>query len=487
MKGAEKELVELAASCTLDPLRFVMGFFPWGEAGTELAGYDGPREWQKELLGQIRDGLVTPHEAIQLATASGHGCGKSALVAWIILWAMSTCPDTKGVVTANTEVQLRTKTWPEVAKWHRLLLCRHWFKLTATAMFSIEPGHEKTWRIDAVPWSENNTEAFAGLHNKGRRILLLFDEASAIPDLIWEVAEGALTDEDTEIIWACFGNPTRAVGRFRECWGRFRHRWKSRQIDSRTVPGTNKAQLDKWVEDYGEDSDFVRVRVRGQFPSVDACALISPEEVDAAFNRHIPQEAYEHAAKIIGVDVARQGTDSSVFAPRQGLVAWPFRVLRIPDTMLLAGELGKSMDKWKPDAVFVDGTGGWGAGVADASRSLGRPITEVYFSGKSSDARYFNKRSEMWFEMILWIKNGGAMPYDAELKEELTSATYTFQGDKFRLCEKDDIKDLIGRSPDKADALALTFAFPVQPKLPFAANVAGGQTRSLDYHPLDRM
>jgi hypothetical protein len=84
-------------------------------------------------------------------------------------------------VTANTEGQLRTKTWPELMKWHRLLICRHWFECTATAIYSLQPGHEKSWRIDAVAWSETNTEAFAGLHNKGKRILLVFDEGSAIP------------------------------------------------------------------------------------------------------------------------------------------------------------------------------------------------------------------------------------------------------------------------------------------------------------------
>ncbi len=482
----QHELIDFIAGFTHNPLGFVQAAFEWGQG--ELVGFDGPDEWQRDALIEIGKRLqagMSADEAIQLAIASGHGIGKSALVSWLILWAIATHEDTKGVVTANTENQLKTKTWAELAKWHRICLVRHWFELTATALFSKDPAHEKTWRIDMVAWSERNTEAFAGLHNKGKRILLVFDEASAIPDLIWEVSEGALTDANTEIIWCCFGNPTLNTGRFRECFGRFRHRWITRQIDSRTVAMTNKAQLQKWVDDYGEDSDFVRVRVRGVFPSSSANALIGPEDVERAMSRHYDVTQYEFAAKILGVDVARQGDDSSVIYPRQGRVAFKPRLLRIPDTMLVAQQVALSMDKWKPDAVFVDSTGGYGVGVVDALRQINKTPIEVYFSGKPLDGRYFNKRSEMWFEMAKWIKDGGALPRDRELAEELIAATYTFQGDKFRLCDKDDIKDLIGRSPDKADALALTFAYPVSPSLAHIHPSLGQKAAAVtEYDPL---
>ncbi|MGZ5905641.1 MAG: terminase, partial [Reyranella sp.] len=122
-------------------------------------------------------------EAVRMAVASGHGIGKSALVAWIILWALSTVSDTRGIVTANTEGQLRTKTWPELAKWHALSTNKDWFTYTATSLhYSALPGRDKTWRVDAITWSENNTEAIAGLHNKGKRAFALFDEASSIAD-----------------------------------------------------------------------------------------------------------------------------------------------------------------------------------------------------------------------------------------------------------------------------------------------------------------
>jgi hypothetical protein len=233
-------------------------------------------------LREIGEHLRNPKTRYQpclIAVASGHGIGKSSLVAMAISWAMSTCDDCKVVAIANTFPQLQTKTIPEVLKWIRLSINSHWWKLNANSITVRDRDHERLWRTDFIAWSENNTEAFAGLHNRGKRIVLIADEASAISDKIWEVAEGALTDEDTEIIWIVLGNPTQNTGRFRECFGRFKHRWKRFQIDARQVEGTNKAQLEKWVEDYGEDSDFVRVRVRGEFPRAGSNQLIGNDAV----------------------------------------------------------------------------------------------------------------------------------------------------------------------------------------------------------------
>src|SRR5437762_5437666 len=137
-----------------DPLGFVLFAFPWGVANTPLADESGPEQWQMDVLIRIGNRLLDRHfgaaesEAVRLAIASGHGIGKSALVAWLILWAMATHEETRGVVTANTDSQLRTKTWAELAKWHRLCLVRDWFTLSATALFASQKGHAKTWRID---------------------------------------------------------------------------------------------------------------------------------------------------------------------------------------------------------------------------------------------------------------------------------------------------------------------------------------------------
>ena len=310
MTQQDAEIVDALGSLSYDPVAFVRFAFPWGEKGTPLERMSGPDKWQVKLLQDIAKGLKSSDEVIREAVASGHGIGKSAMVAWLILWAISTRENTRGVVTANTEGQLRTKTWPEVSKWYQLFIGKQMFTYTATSIFSSDKACEKTWRIDAIPWSESSPESFAGLHNSGGRILVVFDEASAIADSIWEVTEGALTDDSTEVVWCAFGNPTRNTGRFRECFRKQRHRWSCHQIDSRTVAISNKSQLSQWVEDYGEDSDFVKVRVRGIFPSSSELQFISSELVDKARRTVLQPHQYSFAPVVIGVDPAWTGKDA---------------------------------------------------------------------------------------------------------------------------------------------------------------------------------
>lgn len=458
--------VALAAdigSLTHDPEGFAYYAFPWGRG--ELAGCDGPDTWQRGVLREIgealRSGDTSAAAAVRQAVASGHGIGKSALVAWIILWAMSTCPDTRGVVTANTEAQLKGKTWAELAKWHRLCLCGDWYDCTATALIAREPGHDKTWRMDMVPWSERNTEAFAGLHNQGRRVLLIFDEASAIPDIIWEVSEGALTDADTEIIWCAFGNPTRNTGRFRECFGRFRHRWRTHQVDSRTAAMTNKTQIAEWIADYGEDSDFVKVRVRGVFPSAGERQFIPADLVAAARGRHLTDPMFVHAPRVMGVDVARHGDDSSVITKRQGLYCAPQLVYRDLSLTTLAGIVAREARDWRPDRIFVDGVG-VGAGVVDILNDLGLPVTDAQAGAAALNPRkYRNRRAEMWAQMRDWLRHGG-IPDDPALADDLTGLEYGYTvGDALQLEKKEDMKKRGLASPDRADSLALTFYAPI--------------------------
>ena len=277
------QLAEYIGSFSRDPLSFVLACFPWGKG--ELKNYEGPDEWQKDVLRQVGEGLIDISDVNRIAVSSGNGIGKSALVSWIVLWSISTFEDTRGIVTANTETQLRTKTWPEVTKWHRLFIGKDLFNIAAMSIFSTQKEHEKTWRIDAIPWSRENPEAFAGLHNQGKRTLVIFDEASAIDDEIWRTVTGAIMDANTEIIWCAFGNPTRPNGYFYECFNRFSHRWKNRQIDSRTVKISNKKELEGWVEDYGIDSDYVRVHVLGQFPVAGENQLISHDLAQEALHR----------------------------------------------------------------------------------------------------------------------------------------------------------------------------------------------------------
>ena len=470
MADPEQELVELAAACTHDPVRWAQAAYDWGQG--ELADYDGPRAWLAEMLAEIRDHLQDPatrHQPLMVARASGHGIGKSAGIGMVVNWALSTCEDTKVVITANTDTQLRTKTAPEVGKWQRLSITSHWLDVQATSVAARDREHAKNWRADFVPWSEHNTEAFAGLHNKGKRIVLIFDEASAIADRVWEVAEGALTDEDTEIIWLAFGNPTRNVGRFRECFRRFRHRWKARQIDSRSVEGTNKAQIAKWAEDYGEESDFFKVRVRGLFPAMSARQFISETDVSAAYGKVLRPEQYAFAPRILTVDPAWEGDDEFVIGLRQGL--W-FRILRtIPknDNDLVAARIVADLeDEHEADAVFIDA--GFGTGIVSAGQGMGRDWTLVWFAAASSDIGCLNKRAEMWKLARDWLKAGGALPEDPQLRDELQAPELVPRTDgKIQLESKKDMKARGVPSPNRADALVLSFAFPVVKRDPLDA------------------
>ena len=461
------ELIEDIASFTHDPLGYALYAFPWGEEGTELAHASGPRKWQAEAFREIRDHLQNPktrHQPIMLGRASGHGVGKSAFISMLIKWGMDTCEDCKVVVTANTDNQLRTKTWPEIIKWSSLAITKEWFTTTATAMYSTERDHDKRWRADAIPWSEHNTEAFAGLHNERKRIILVFDEASNIADLVWEVAEGALTDEDTEIIWVAFGNPTRNTGRFRECFRKYKHRWKVAQIDSRTVEGTNKEQLQKWVDDYGEDSDFVKVRVRGIFPDASELQFIPTGLTEEALTRIVTARDVSHAPVIIGVDPAYSGADDAVIYLRQGLhskLLW--RGSKTTDDLIMAKRVADYEDEYQADAVFIDF--GYGTGLKSVGDGWGRAWTLVPFGGGSSDPQMLNKRGEMYNSAKKWLKMGGALD-ERETAEDLSAAEYKVRVDgKIVLEEKGLIKERIGRSPGCGDAFVLTFAFPVTKKM----------------------
>jgi len=398
----EDQLVDFVAECYDDPLKFVMQAFLWGE--DELKGFDGPDKWQKDFLIDIGkqvkqhqfDG-VTATKAIRMATASGHGIGKSALTAWLILWIMSTRPYAKGIVTANTSEQLRTKTWGELGKWKKRCATGHWFTYNDGKgnMNLYHPDHSESWRCDAQTCREENSEAFAGLHAANSTPFYIFDEASAIPEKINEVAEGGLTDG--EPMFFKFGNPTRNSGSFFQAFHRLKHRWFRKQIDSRTAKLPNKELIKEWIEDYGEDSDFVRVRVLGKFPRSGSLQFISNELVQNAQSRKPTSD--RHAPGRIGVDVARFGDDQSVLIYRRGRDAQtiPVKKFRELDTMQLSAQVIQFKNELTEmglnvDAIFVDGNG-IGGGVVDRLRQLGFEVIEVQLGNKAVDSKKYANRS----------------------------------------------------------------------------------------------
>jgi len=450
------DLVDAIGEFFYDPLGFVYFCFPWGEG--ELLTEEGPDDWQiailTELSSALKKGEITAQQAIQIAVSSGHGIGKTALISWIILWFMSTRPNPQVIVTANTETQLNTKTWRELAKWNKLSVNKSWFVWTATKFYHV--AHPETWFAAAIPWSIARSESFAGAHEK--HVLMIFDEASAIHDVIWETAEGAMTTAGA--MWIAFGNMTRNTGRFSECFKKFRHRWITKTVDSRTAKKADKTQIDKWVEDYGEDSDFVRVRVRGLEPRRGSNQFISSETVELC--KKYNAEGFEQFAKILGVDVARFGDDQTVLRIRQGRKVFNAKKYRGLDTMQTADKVVEVVNAEHPDYVMIDGVG-VGGGVVDRLKQLGhgKLIIDVNAGSKPiNDKKYFNKRAEMWGLMREYLESGADIPADdTELHDDLTGPEYGYTAkQQIQIEKKQDMKARGLASPDNADSVALTFA-----------------------------
>jgi len=460
----EAELADDLSRFIEDPLGFVEYAFAWGSG--DLEGQTGPDEWQREFLvelgEQVKRRAFDGHTSVlpvRMAVGSGHGIGKSALVAWGILWIMSTRPGCRGSVTASTVTQLQTKTIPELQKWATRSICSHWFDVDTTKIVHSED--RKSWRADFLTARKENSEAFAGQHNAQSTSFYVMDESSGVPDEIFEVAEGGLTDGEPMMF--CFGNRTKPTGYFNSLFTRRSKRWWTRCIDSRYAKMTNKAQIAEWAEDWGEDSDFFRVRVMGLAPSASAEQLIPVDQIEDARTR-TPVWTLKDAL-VMGVDVARFGDDESVIVFRKGGDARSIPSLHMKgwDTQDVAEQVAASIKEYKPAAVFVDG-GGLGGGVVDRLRALGFPqVVEVNFGGRSLDPQWFNKRAEMWGTLKLEIGRGLGIEDHDELQDELAQQEYSVDEKtrKTRLVGKQDMRRIGLKSPDWADALALTYAQPV--------------------------
>lgn len=468
--SAESELIELLERSVNDPFYFVMAAFEWGEgdlAATEFDANPGPDNWQAKTFDLIKEHHLTSTDALQIAVASGNGIGKGCNIAQIILWFMCTKPMGNGVVTANTSSQLETKTWRELGLWFKRLIppLREMFELTATKIY--RKGYERTWFVSALPWSENNADAFGGMHADW--VLMIFDEASNIAKPIWESAAGSMTTPHA--IWLAYGNPWRNSGGFFDCFNSQRHRWIGRQIDSRTCKRTNKDVISKWVEDYGEDSDFIAIHVKGTFPKAGTTQLISTEVVDAAMARFkaIPAvqtmvqiQGVKEGARVLGVDVARFGHNMSKIWFKQGRYAKQIFEARGMDTMQLAARVAEFIKEIKPAACFVDG-GGVGGGVVDRLRQLGHhEVIEVQNGQKANDpTKYANLRTEMWSKMAEWLKGAAVEPRD-DMRTDLISPEYYYDRNNRRILEaKDDMEKRGLSSPDSADSLAICFCMDV--------------------------
>ena len=491
----------------LDPLGFVMHAFPWNEDETirqvklpekyqvKYGVEYGPDQWAIDFLERLQAEMLKGEYPLQFSTASGHGIGKTTLVAWLILWIMSTRPLANGVVTANTIEQLRSKTWSELSKWLNLCVTKDWFAFSSgrgnLVIRHIE--HPETWKCQAQTAKEENSEAFAGLHAASSTPFYIFDEASAVPDKIFEVREGGTTDG--EAMTFDFGNPTRNSGMFFEnTVGRFSHNYIKTFVDSRDVSITNKKRIDQWIEDRGEDSDFVKVRVRGVFPSIGSQQFIAMDRVEESMKKQELDQ--KDAPLVLGVDVARFGQDDTVIYPRMGLDArsWEPTVISGQDTTFVTGKVIEIYHSFQhvnktPVMIFVDANG-VGAGVYDQLKNMQYPVVSVFAQHQPLDKnQYKTKTDEMWGEMRDAIYNGLVLPprntdIGSQLFSQLTQREYdyTLKG-QISLESKSDMKDRGVESPDIADALALTYYYKVQTSQPFARKQHLSYTTERSTHP----
>jgi hypothetical protein len=250
--------------------------------------------------------------------------------------------------------------------------------------------------------------------------------------------------------------------------------WKTISItadpdDPMRTPRVSVEHARQMIQEYGADNPWIRVTIFGQFPDADFNALIGIEECIAATKRVYRLSDIESSSKILGIDVGREGDDPSVICKRQGLQMFKMSTYRNLDGIQGAAQANRQWEEFGADAAFVDNTGGFGSTWVDQLRVLGRTPVPVNFSSDAHDkVRYYNKRAEMAFDLVAWIRRGGAIPDSDELIKALTLTNYAFKGDKVGdrviIEPKADVKKKLGFSPDHFDAAMLTFAEPVMPK-----------------------
>lgn len=431
--GDEMELMGRIWSPAIadNPLAFVLLVYPWRQEGTPLANFAGPRKWQRNILRKLTEHIkankpLKDFKMFRHATSSGRGIGKSALVSWIVHWMISTRIGSTTIVSANTENQLSTKTWPELTKWLGMAVNAHWFEPSATRVTPAKWLTEavkrdlnrdtRLWAAQAQLWSAENPDAYAGTHNFDG-VLLVFDEASGIDDTIWAVSAGFFTENTPHRFWLAFSNPRRTSGYFFETFHSKREFWQTEIVDARTVEGTDKQAYQQIIDEYGPDSHQAHVEVYGQFPSASDDQFIGSTLVQDAMSR--PPAKDESAPIVVGVDPARFGSDSTVIAIRQGRDIIGVRKFKGADTMEVVGHVIGVIEEFKPALVVID-EGGLGAGVVDRLKEQRYKIRGVNFGNKSKHPiMWGNMRAQMWGDMREWLKTAH-LPTDRFLKMDLT-------------------------------------------------------------------
>lgn len=459
---------ETARRWRLDPVAFVRENF-----GVE------PDAWQIDALQALK-----PNGVNRICMKACAGPGKTAVLAWMGWWFLACFGDDgqhpKGAAIATTADNLRDNLWPELSKWRqRSKFLQAAFEYQKERIFAKD--HPDTWFLSARSFNKSadaqeQGRSLSGLHSEFPFVLI--DESGDIAPSIGRAAEQAMGNCRCGMI-AQAGNPTSMEGLLYESAVSRRDRWQVITItadpkDPKRTPRVSEEWARDQIEQYGETNPWVMAYILGLFPPGGVNSLVTADEVEACFGRHLTPDQFNFAPKILGVDVARFGNDRSVLFPRQGLAGSAPVILRSQRSDEVGARASVEAEAYDADGICVDGSGGYGAGVCDyLHRANYRPY-EIQFSGAPSNPRFFNKRSEMWWEATQWVKSGASLPRIPELVRELSAPSYWLQNGKLRLEEKEQIKARLGWSPDIADALALTFAVKLMRK----GQSLGGQRSS---------
>lgn len=457
-----------------------------------------PDIWQVKAL---RSFASKDHKIFRLSLQACAGPGKSAVLAWCGWWFLLTQSETgvhpKAAAISITQDNLKDNLWAEMSKWQQVSpMLTNLFTWTKSRIFAKD--HPSTWFMGARSFSktanaEEQGRTLSGLHSKF--VLFLIDESGDIPATVLKSADQALSTADKKfgrILQA--GNPTSHDGMLYAAQSTLADQWSVIRItgdpdDPERSPRIDIEWARKQIETYGRDDPWVMSYILGRFPESSINTLLSVDEVEDSIHRQLFEEQYAHSQKRLGIDVARFGLDSTIIFPRQGLRAFNYVEMRKARSTDIAARAMQAKVKWGSELEFVDGTGGYGSGVVDSMIQSGQAPYEVQFAGKAIDPRYYNKRAEMWFTMAEWVKRGGVLPNCTTLKKELVAPTYSFKNGKFILESKDQIKERLGFSPDRADGLALTFAIPDMPAAnsPMAMYAQNQNKVDVDFDPLAKM
>jgi phage terminase large subunit len=406
----------------------------------------------------------------RIGVVANKGPGKTFVQALLTLHFLATRFQPKIACLSITKDHLRDNLWAELLKWRAVSSLLKESTNEGAEKITLK-GHEGYSFISARSFPKQADEsqmasALAGLH--ADNIMFAIDEAGMIPDSIFATADNALSGGDSPTKSAkmlVMANPEQPKGvLYRAYMGRSKQKWAVMNItgdpdDPKRTPRVDVDWAREQIDTYGRDNPWVQVNVFGKYPSVSSELLITEEEIHASMHREIDEKLVRNSQHRLGVDVARGGIDNTVFARRRGLKAYPMESIssdiRGPE---LAGKIAFMQQDVAIERVFVDNTGGYGSSVIDSLEMFPNlDVTPVVYNAKAQDKRYFNRRTEMWVRMRDWVRKGGCLPNDPGLAEELLMPKVIFHGTHFRLEEKEQIKSRLGRSPDKADALAQTF------------------------------